>query len=194
MKLTRGYFHTYRISDSNVINESYERTRSFSLSGVRSVSGTTVFISHKHDDLDELKGLLGYLSKNFNVIPYIDSMDNGMPENTCAETANRIKQAINGCNKFLLLATNKALSSKWCNWEVGIADKMKLPTNNIAILPMVDSINSLYLGNEYLEIYPYIDSVTDIYGMKRLNVVYRTTSGVKKTVSLKDWLNNNTNY
>ena len=28
---------------------------------------TTVFISHKHDDLDDLRGVLGFLEKNYNV-------------------------------------------------------------------------------------------------------------------------------
>ena len=37
---------------------------------------TTVFISHKHDDLDEIKGLIGLLEKKYNIKAYIDSRDN----------------------------------------------------------------------------------------------------------------------
>ena len=36
---------------------------------------TTVFISHKHDDLDDLKGLLGFLELRYGVKVYIDSQD-----------------------------------------------------------------------------------------------------------------------
>lgn len=194
MKLVRGYFNSYRVSDSNVINESYSRTRYFSSTGIRSASGTTVFISHKHSDLEDLQGLLDYLKRQYNVVPYIDSMDKRMPNETCGETAIRIKEVISYCNRFLLLATNEALASKWCNWEVGIADKQKLPANNMAILPMLDKGSSLYKGNEYLEIYPYVDEWVNYAGNKMLTVVYKDLSGKSKRVSLKDWLQGEGNY
>lgn len=194
MKITRGYFNNYRVSDSTVINESYRRTRYFSVDSIRSASGATVFISHKHSDLTDLQGLLEYLKKEYNVVPYIDSMDKRMPKDTCAETAVRIKQVISACDRFILLATNDALASKWCNWEVGIADKLKLPFNNMAILPMVDTPNSFYDGNEYLEIYPYVDSWLDYSGKRILTVVYKSADGTPHRVTLKDWLSGNGNY
>lgn len=194
MLITRGYFSNYRISDSfSRINEAYNRTRTFSTGSISSASGTTVFISHKHDDLDDLQDFISYLHKEYNILPYIDSMDKGMPKNTCAETATRIKSVIANCQKFILLATNKALFSKWCNWEVGIADKTKLYSNNMAILPMKDDNTSFYLGNEYLEIYPFIEEVTDFYSYrKNLAVNIHTSIGLKR-VTLKEWLNNHVN-
>lgn len=195
MKVVRGYFDRYRISDSNVINESFRRTRYFSSTGIRSGSGTMVFISHKHDDLEnagdmkDLRGLLGYLEKECHIVPYIDSMDKRMPDETCVETAERIKEVIDGCAKFILLATNAAIASKWCNWEVGIADKKKLPTNDMAILPMVDNPNALYDGNEYLELYLYIE-VLEVYGEKKFFVSVRTSDGKRKWITLRNWFEN----
>ncbi len=195
MKIARGYFDSYRNVNSNVLNEAYNRTRYFSASGMRSASGTTVFISHKHSDLEsagdmkDLKGMLNYLKNRYNVVPYIDSMDNKMPKETCAETANRIKSVIDGCNKFLLLATNNAIASKWCNWEVGIADKKKLISNDMAILPMVESRDALYDGSEYLELYPYIEKRYDSYGHEDLYVFIRKSDGTSRWVSLGSWLN-----
>lgn len=116
-----------------------------------------VFISHKHSDLEYLKGFIDYLKSNYKINPYIDSMDSEMPQNTCPQTAERIKYVIGKCYKFILLATNDALSSKWCNWEVGIADKTKFENNDMAILPMVDDIYTPYNGNEYLSLYPRIE-------------------------------------
>lgn len=196
MKLTRGYFNAYKISDSNVINESFSRTRYFSAGSIASASGITVFISHKHSDLksvgdeNDLKGLLDYLKSTYNVVPYIDSMDKRMPKETCAETADRIKYVIDACDKFLLLATNKALASKWCNWEVGIADKKKLPRQDMAILPMLDNNDTLYDGNEYLELYPYIELYVDQNGYKRLYVSIKDGEK-RKWITLYDWLNDN---
>lgn len=195
MKITRGYFNSYRISDSNVLTESYRRTRYFSSSGIRSGAGTTVFISHKHSDLEntgdmnDLKGLLNYLIDKYHIEPYIDSMDKKMPDETCVETAERIKEVINYSEKFILLATNAAIASKWCNWEVGIADKLKFSGNNMAILPMLEDQDSLYKGNEYLELYPYIEERVFQYSGKCLGVYIRTNEG-RKWITLKNWLEN----
>ena len=84
---------------------------------------TTVFISHKHDDLDETKGLIGLLERKYNIKAYIDSLDKSMPKKTSGETASKIKQRINRCNKFILLATNGAEDQN--TTENNNADKTK---------------------------------------------------------------------
>lgn len=118
---------------------------------------TTVFISHKHADLDDLKGVLGFLESQYKVKVYIDSQDLSMPKTTSAETAHRIKEKISNCDRFILLATNKAIESKWCNWELGFGDAQKFP-NHIAIFPMKPegTPDMYYKGSEYMTIYPYI--------------------------------------
>lgn len=50
-----------------------------------------------------------------------------MPQVTSGETAIRIKDRIDKCDKFILLATDKAVESKWCNWELGYGDAKKYP-------------------------------------------------------------------
>ena len=61
---------------------------------------TTVFISHKHDDLDDLKGLIGFLENEYGVKAYIDSRDPSMPKKTSGETATNIKNRIKKCDKL----------------------------------------------------------------------------------------------
>ena len=118
---------------------------------------TTVFISHKHDDLEDLKGLLGFLEQEFNVKFYIDSQDPVMPKVTSAQTALNIRERIKDCDKFILLATNGAIESKWCNWELGYGDAKKFK-DHIALFPMKpkNTSDSAYKGSEYMSIYPYI--------------------------------------
>ena len=118
---------------------------------------TTVFISHKHDDLEDLKGILGFLQQTYGVKVYIDSQDPSMPPVTSAETAFNIKERIKQCDKFILLATNGAIESKWCNWELGYGDAQKFK-KNIALFPMKPkgTYDSEYKGSEYMSIYPYI--------------------------------------
>lgn len=169
--LNEDHFNSYRISDSiqNVLNES--RTFSYTYK-------TSVFISHKHDDLNIIKGFLGFL-KNMGVVTYIDSFDPTMPGYTCGKTAERIKERIRQCDKFMLLATDNAITSKWCNWELGIGDVNKYKAN-IAIVPIKNINRSIYTGSEFLEIYPYLYHASSGY------FIYDPIT--KEMKSLKDWL------
>ncbi len=148
----RGEFHEYKTRDleenRGYITESYPGYQ-------RKV---TAFISHKHDDLDDLKGVIGFLQKAYGIKAYIDSQDPTMPRQTSGITASTIKKRISMCDKFILLATNGAIESKWCNWELGFGDAKKFDNNSICIFPMKDGgmSDSSYKGNEYMSIYPYI--------------------------------------
>lgn len=158
MIFERGHFRSNKIP-KGFINESLKESRTFSAKTAFTTK-TTVFLSHKHDDLEddeELKGFIEIL-EDMGVKIYIDSMDNTLPEQTSGDTAKRIKEIIEYCDKFILLATSKAIESYWCNWELGIGDVHKFQ-KNIAILPIKEKgqVDSQYKGNEYLQIYPRID-------------------------------------
>jgi hypothetical protein len=146
-----GEFSRYRLSRLDEamqpITESYQYA----------ARKTTIFLSHKHDELDDLRDIIGFLEHNYNTKVYIDSQDPSMPKVTSGETATRIKDRITKCNKFILLATNDAIESKWCNWELGYGDSKKYK-GNIALFPMKDrgQEDYSYRGSEYMSIYPYI--------------------------------------
>ena len=154
MIFERGHFDNSVINES-VISKSLSDVRNFSASSEVSYQ-PTVFLSHKHEDLKDLRGVMGKL-KEIGAKVYIDSMDNKMPEQTTRETAIRIKEVIKFCDKFILLATDKAIESYWCNWELGIGDVHKY-VKHIAILPLKEkgSYDFQYKGNEYLQIYPSV--------------------------------------
>jgi hypothetical protein len=160
MIFEKGHFKSSRLEKS-IITESLNKTRTFSAKTAYDTK-TTVFLSHKHKDLEELEEATGVIEllEDMGVKVYIDSMENKMPEQTSGETASRIKDVIviKYCNKFILLATEKAIESYWCNWELGIGDVHKFEPN-IAIVPVKEKgqYNHQYKGNEYLQIYPHID-------------------------------------
>ena len=56
-----------------------------------------------------------------------------------------------------MLATEGAIDSKWCNWELGYGDAKKFK-DHIAIFPLKKKGTSefTYKGYEYLQIYPAI--------------------------------------
>lgn len=160
---------------------------------------TTVFISHKHEDLEDLKGIIGFLQKNYNVKAYIDSKDPTMPEKTSAKTATKIKDRINQCDRFILLATDRAIESKWCNWELGYGDAKKYK-DKIALFPMKPASEAPqeYKGNEYMQIYPYIayydgtEKYTSGESVKKGYYVrtYNPEESIYYIKPLEEWLGN----
>lgn len=190
----RGYFHTHRIQDSQF---STVQNRAELLFENRIYSfKTKVFLSHKHSDLDELKDIIGFLESKYNVDVYIDSMDKAMPTTTSGATAARIKSVIQKCDKFILLATDDAVESKWCNWELGFGDAQKF-RENIAILPIKEKgqYDFQYKGKEYMSIYPqiiYYDGSEQYTSGARVTpgfyYGYRDDKGTINITPLNDWL------
>ena len=155
---------------------------------------TTVFMSHKHDDLENIKGLIGFLEKTYDVKAYIDSWDPTMPSQTCGDTAKQLKNRIQSCDKFIFMATDGAIDSKWCNWELVYGDSQKFP-ENIAIFHVSDAIELNYNGYEYFDLYPYIAYYNGNEKYTNGNYVkpgyYRVVKidGINIISPLGDWLN-----
>ena len=116
----------------------------------------SIFLSHKHSEKDIIEKVIVLLDK-LGVYVYVDWLDYAMPATTNGSTAKRIKQKIKEMDKFILLATESAIASKWCNWELGIGDAHKY-FKNIAVMPITEKEEGKYSGNEYLQIYPIITS------------------------------------
>ena len=192
MIFERGFFDNYKISKSIIMESLKERTIP---DDITASYKPTVFLSHKHDDLKDLRGVMGMLQELGAKI-YIDSMDKQMPNETSGETAHRLKTVIKTCNKFILLATDKAIESYWCNWELGFGDTHKY-IDHIAILPMKekDTSNYSYKGNEYLQIYPRIDYENGLNQYESGKIIpegyyVSTLNGNSRTITLlKDWIN-----
>ncbi|MTH14772.1 toll/interleukin-1 receptor domain-containing protein [Flavobacterium sp. LC2016-01] len=174
--------------------KSYTLTLKESLRNFRNESKflkTKIFLSHKHDELENLEGAISFLNSQ-SIQIYIDWLDEGMPKTTCGNTAIRIKEKIKENDKFILLATEGAINSKWCNWELGLGDAAKY-INNIAILPVKNDYSD-FSGSEYLEIYPYIYEIESYqyfkgdFRNKGVYVIFPAVNGTNKFMILKDWL------
>ena len=117
----------------------------------RALAKSSVFLSHSHRDQDVVAAA-GIFLNEFGVSIYVDWKDDTMPTVTSPESASRIKTRTRENNKFILLATNNAVASRWVPWELGVADDAK-GRDRIAILPVSDT-GQTWQGNEYLGIYP----------------------------------------
>jgi hypothetical protein len=114
----------------------------------------SIFLSHSHKDKD-LVYFLFSIFKRLNVKVYVDWLDDDLSYPPTGETAIKIKRKIKENKKFIFLATNEAITSKWCNWELGLGDENRY-IDDIALFPVADN-SGIWRGNEYLQIYPYLD-------------------------------------
>ena len=174
--------------------KTYNLTLNESLKNFKSESKflkTKIFLSHKHEELEQLEGAISFL-KNHGVEVYVDWLDGGMPKTTCGETAVKLKEKIKENDKFILLATESAIKSPWCNWELGLGDAERY-IHNIAIFP-IKKDSTDFSGNEYLEIYPYIVQFNELkyfrgeFYASGAYVVYPSVNGNSKVIALRDWL------
>ena len=105
----------------------------------------------------------------------------GVNSQTSADTAKRLKDKIDGCDRVLVVATNNAVSSRWVPWELGYGDKAK-GENNIVIILIADPYGR-WEGSEYLRLYPHVSQTdSDQLGVFR--------SSQKSGVLLKSWMEN----
>lgn len=184
--LTRTQFKNIALSKTN----SYRNLKTFANEArtqAKATTTTSIFLSHSHSDKDLIDEAVTFF-KSLGVNVYVDWMDETMPEKPNGVTASKIKSKILNDDKFIFLATNSAVISKWCNWEVGIGDAYKLHSDKICILPLADNSGS-WTGNEYLQIYPRIESVVkDNYTL--YDNIFRVVYPDGKTTWLSDWLKN----
>ena len=159
---------------ADVLSEAHQQVRYFSV-GQRA----SVFLSHKHDEISYLKRV-AYILERLHTSLYVDWLDSSMPKITSGDTGAKIKQRIKKYDKFILVASDGAIDSKWCNWELGYGDAQKFETGK---------------GSEYMQIYPtiqYFDG-TESYSNKELipkgyYYRYKGTDGKFYLKNLYDWL------
>jgi hypothetical protein len=180
---TREQFRN--VASARAGNKTFSQILLESKNETRENKTTSVFLSHSHTDKDLVEEAVAFF-KGQNINIYVDWMDETMPEKTNGMTARRIKQRIINDDKFVLLATNNAVSSKWCNWELGIGDSYKAPNDKLLILPLADNKGN-WTGDEYIQIYPWVEPITTNTNNYYDNIfrVYYPNGTYK---SLHDWL------
>ena len=150
------YYSDYYISESNAemvaerlkLYETKAELRTFSAG-----NKLNVFLSHRHDE-EKLVRYIKSILESLNSKVYIDWEDTSMPPYPNGDTAMKLKEKIRSLDKFIFVASNGAISSKWCNWELGYGDAYKSISDKITIFPVKNQDG--WKGSEYLKIYPRI--------------------------------------
>lgn len=149
------------ISTDSLRNAAYRRSQlngqARSIQQAKSLGQSTIFLSHSHKDHTLALGF-AQLLQDAGCRVYIDWLDGEMPERPNKETAVRIQLKIKENDYFVYLATEYSSKSRWCPWEIGYADGVKI-TDRIVIAPTRD--RSATYGQEYLGLYRHIDLASD---------------------------------
>jgi len=111
----------------------------------------SVFLSHSSKDAEHLAGAIALLEKHGGMT-YIDKKDASLPPATDTSTAEKLRQRIKDCRKFVILTSENSKDSRWVPWELGLADGHRTPAN-VAILPTVISGDHKWTEQEYLGLY-----------------------------------------
>ena len=141
---------------------------------------TTIFLSHSHVDQD-LVVFAQLLFMKERAETYIDHKDPDMPQVTSPQTARQLKAKIRDNHKFVMLATQRSLSSAWVPWELGYADGAK-SWHGLAVL-LVQEYSGEWEGSEYIGLYPQIQHL----GGEDWRVVDAEGSIIRSR-TLGDWL------
>ncbi|MEW7290388.1 TIR domain-containing protein [Aquimarina sp. 2304DJ70-9] len=113
----------------------------------------TVFLSYHPDELEELDSAINFL-KDFDVLIYADWLDENIPRDKSDITSKQLQQQIQENKKFIFLATETAVQSKWCDWVLRLAATIKAP-EDIVVLPIREDFSD-YGGADYLKKHAYI--------------------------------------
>lgn len=147
-------------------------------------NNTWIFLSHKHGENEILVDVIAILKQHGGDV-YVDWMDDTLPTSTSGATAKTLRSKIGNCNKFILVATEAAIASKWCNWELGIGDAKKY-LENIAIFPIADNYSD-YSGREYMKLYPTIERV-EVGNYPDQSTYHVKFPNSERLDSLKSWM------
>ena len=127
-----------------------------SMESSKRATGFDIFLSHSISDAELVLGVKVLLEEMGKKV-YVDWVDD--PEldrsQVTQHTAERWRGRMKQSDSLLYIATENASGSKWMPWELGFFDGHK--PGNVAILPVLDSENQKFEGQEYLGLYPIVD-------------------------------------
>ena len=114
-----------------------------------------IFLSHSTSDAEIILGVKGVLEDHGKSV-YVDWLEDPQLDraNVTAANAEVIRLRMRQCKSLVYVHTANSGSSKWMPWELGYFDGFN---GAVAILPVTQSQQSSYEGQEYLGIYPYLD-------------------------------------
>lgn len=137
-----------------ILNENMALAEHYDSVVQKTVKIYDVFLSHSSLD----KRLILTLIQLFNDAKYsvyVDLIEDTQLDRTNVNktTAGILRSRMNTSRGLAYVATSNSTNSKWCPWELGYFDGKK--DGRCCILPVMEG--TIFPGQEYLGLYPYIE-------------------------------------
>lgn len=117
-----------------------------------------VFLSHSSAEPEEI--LLGVkaMLEDVGLSVYVDKYSDPhlSPDKVTIETAEVLRGRMRQSNTLLYIYSQHSQKSRWMPWELGFFDGIK---GDVGVLPVTLNQEETFKGEEYLNLYPYVDAV-----------------------------------
>jgi hypothetical protein len=127
-------------------------------SRIKKSSNFDVFLSHSRMDAELVQGAKTVL-ETYGLTVYVDWVDDPQLDRSAvsAAAADILRLRMQTSRSLVYAHTVNSSLSKWCPWELGYFDGVR--GGNVFVLPIVDLQATKFVGQDYLGLYPYLDSV-----------------------------------
>lgn len=114
-----------------------------------------IFLSHSYIDKELVFGAKVLLEEQGKSV-YVDWIEDQEldREKIDERTAHRLRVRMRQSDALFYAYSVNSTNSRWMPWELGYFDGLK---GKVAVFPIVDEGSNNFLGQEYLNLYPYVD-------------------------------------
>lgn len=147
-----------------------------------------VFLSHSVKDAEVVLGVVAALTQQ-GLKVYVDWIVDPLTDRSrvTPDTAEQLRQRMRQSASLVYAHSNQSGSSKWMPWELGYFDGFR---SAVAVLPIAQTTQESFVGQEYLGLYPYIDASGMSLWVNRGSAPERLFRGATGFKSFGDWLKN----
>jgi hypothetical protein len=126
-----------------------------------------VFLSHSSAEPENILLGIKALLQDAGLKVYVDKYSDPQlsPDKVTPETAAILRARMRQSQTLLYVYSQHSMKSRWMPWEIGFFDGHK---GRVGIVPVTRSQEEDFKGEEYLNLYPYVDQVKDNQGVERL--------------------------
>ena len=182
------YTETFLREKAYRINRELNRTTDFALKEFAKFDSSKlydIFLSHSIKDKEVIQGLAQEL-KDAGFTVYLDWIEDPLLDrsNVTKATAALLQARMKASSSLIFAYSDNSPSSKWMPWELGYFNGLKDKVTVVQIV-LTENLGKQFPGQEYLELYPYIDHAPSTTDSKDLIWV---NDRVGKSVSYQKWL------
>lgn len=144
-----------------------------------------VFLSHSSAEPEVILRGVKAMLEDYGLSVYVDKYNDPQlsPGHVTPETAEILRNRMRHSNSLLYVYSKHSQRSRWMPWELGFFDGLK---GSIGIIPITQNQEEFYRGEEYLNLYPYVD-IARIHGSTTQKLWINKSS--KEYAELSKWAN-----